>query len=130
MILSVDSGHVLECTFTNTERSDVTVVKTQNGAVPTLGYSFELSNAGNTTPAFDRTLTTNGTNLGTLDFGYLAPGSYTLCELAVPAGTHSTLQDQGGTLNATTGSVCLTFSLAAGSNQTFTIDNSYPLGTP
>jgi hypothetical protein len=126
--LTSDSGHVLECTFTNTERSDVTVVKTQNGAVPTLGYSFELSNAGNTTPAFDRTLTTNGTNLGTLNFGYLAPGSYTLCELAVPAGTHSTLQDQGGTLNATAGSVCLTFTLAAGSNQTFTIDNSYPLG--
>ena len=52
-----------------------------------------------------------------------------ISRLAVPAGTHSTLQDvAGATADATTGNVCLTFSLAAGETRAFTIDNSYPLG--
>jgi hypothetical protein len=72
--------------------------------------------------------TTSAGNAGALDFGLLKPGSYTLCELAVPAGTHSTLQDQGGTVNATTGDVCLTFTLTAGETRAFTIDNQRPGG--
>lgn len=127
--LQTDAGTLLSCSFTNTERADVTVVKTQNRATPTLGYSFSLT-SGQDTPSFSSTLTTNGTNLGTLDFGELPPGNYTLCELAVPAGTHSTLQDApyNGILNPNTGDVCDAFTLAAGVDQTFTIDNSYPLG--
>jgi hypothetical protein len=117
-------------TVTNNENpADVTVVKTQNGATPTLGYSFSLTSGANTT-SLNETLTTNSTNGGTLDFGELPPGNYTLCELAVPAGTHSTLQDApyNGTLNTTTGNVCYSFSLTAGVNITFNIDNTFPRG--
>ena len=54
--------------------------------------------------------------------GLLKPGNYTLCELAVPAGTHSTLEDQGGVLDPNTGDICLQFTLAAGEEKSFTID--------
>jgi len=64
----------------------------------------------------------------TLDFGVLKAGNYTLCELAVPAGTHSTLEDQGGVLDPNTGNVCLNFTLTAGEAKTFNIDNSRPGG--
>jgi len=114
---------------TNSENpADVTVVKTQNGATPTLGYSFSLT-SGTGTQSFSETLTTNSTNLGTLDFGELPPGNYTLCELHVPAGTHSTLQDApyNGTLDGL-GNVCYSFSLSAGVNVTIHINNTFPRG--
>jgi hypothetical protein len=117
-------------TVTNNENpADVTVVKTQNGGVPTNAYSFRLTSGANTT-SFNQTLTTNSTNHGTLDFGELPPGNYTLCELAVPAGTHSTLQDPpyNGTLDPVTGNVCYSFALSAGVNITFHIDNTFPRG--
>jgi hypothetical protein len=48
----------------------------------------------------------------------------------VPAGTASTLQSTyGGTLDAVTGDVCLTFVLAASADRTFSVDNSYPGGS-
>lgn len=136
--LTSDNGHIFECTFTNTLQSDVKVIKTQNGVAPTLQYSFELKNFDSTVPTFDQTLTTNsGGNIGTLDFGYLPPagdpsgsdGKYTLCELAVPAGTLSSLAAfPGATTDPTTGNVCYTFTLQPGSDQTFNIDNSSPGG--
>ena len=122
-------GTQATATVTNNENpADVTVVKTQNGAVPVFAYSFSLTSGANTT-SFSQTLTTNGTNMGTLDFGKLPPGNYTLCELNVPAGTHSTLQDSpyNGTMDAM-GDVCYSFSLSAGVNQTFHIDNRFPGG--
>jgi hypothetical protein len=121
-----DAGRVFSCTFTNTLRGHVTVHKTENLGIPSIGYTFTLT--GGPAPGVNLSLTTNTTNQGTLDFGSLKPGSYTLCELAVPAGTHSTLQDQGGVLNTNTGNVCLDFTLTAGQDKTFTIDNSHPLG--
>lgn len=122
--ITLGAGDAVTCTYGNTEESDVTVVKTENGQVPSLNYSFELSGG-----PVDETLTTNSTNQGTLDFGYLAPGNYQLCELHVPAGTASTLQTgYGGTEDPNTGTVCLNFTLSAGSNQTFTVDNSHPQG--
>lgn len=123
--LNLTTDSLLSCSFANTERARVRVIKTENGGVPTHAYSFRLTGPN----SFSQTLTTNGTNLGTLDYGYLVPGSYTLCELAVPAGTASTLETAyGGTVNATTGDICLTFTLAAGVDRDFTIDNSYPGG--
>ena len=133
------SGSLFECTFTNVEESDVTVVKTQDGAAPTDQFPFRLcpgtslsACGGNNPPAGSTTLKTNdGENpVGTLDFGYFKPGDYVLCELAVPAGWHSTLQDPpyNGTLDAGTGNVCLTFTLGAGDDKTFTVDNSSPKG--
>lgn len=121
-----DADRVFSCTFTNTQQGHVTVLKTENGGVPTHAYTFTL--AGGPSPGVSLTRTTSAGNAGALDFGLLKPGTYTLCELAVPAATHSTLQDQGGTVNATTGDVCLTFTLAAGETRAFTIDNQTPGG--
>jgi hypothetical protein len=120
-----DADAVFSCTFTNTREGHVTVLKTENGGVPTHAYTFTLTGGPDNV---NLSRTTSAGNAGALDFGLLKPGSYTLCELAVPAGTHSTLQDQGGTVNATTGDVCLTFTLTAGETRAFTIDNSHPLG--
>lgn len=133
--LNTHSDGLFECTFTNTKRADVKVVKTQNGGTPTDPFTFRLCPGTSKTscgtgsgPAGSADLTTNGTNLGTLDFGYEKPGSYVLCELAVPAGTHSSLQDQGGTLDVATGNVCVAFTLSAGVDKTFTVDNTSPKG--
>ena len=106
--------------------SKVTVLKTQNGAVPTLAYTFVLSGGPD---SVNISRTTDVNNQGALDFGFLKPGAnYQLCELAVPAGTHSTLQDQGGVVDSNTGNICLTFTLNAGVTTAFTIDNSFPGG--
>lgn len=118
-------GDSVTCSYRNTKRAHVTVLKTENGAVPTHEYTFRLTGGPDSVSI---TRTTNSTNSGSLDFGLVRPGTYTLCELAVPAGTHSTLEDLGGTVNATTGDVCLTFTLAAGETRAFTIDNQAPGG--
>jgi hypothetical protein len=123
--ITLGAGDSVTCTYTNTKRGHVTVHKTENGGVPTSAYTFRLTGGPD---SVNITRTTSSTNGGNLDFGLLKPGSYTLCELAVPAGTHSTLQDQGGTVNATTGDVCLTFTLTAGETRAFTVDNHRPGG--
>jgi hypothetical protein len=124
--ITLGAGDAVTCTYTNTQRGHVTVLKTENGGVPTHAYTFRLTGGPD---AVSLPLTTNGTNLGSLDFGLLKPGSYTLCELAVPAGTASTLETAyGGTVNTTTGDICVTFTLAAGETKAFTVDNSYPGG--
>jgi hypothetical protein len=125
-----DTGTTVGDTITNKfNPADVTVIKTQNGAIPTNAYSFSLTSGANT-PSFTQTLTTSSTNQGTLDFGELPPGNYTLCELHVPVGTHSTLQDAPyhGVLNTTTGDVCYSFVLTGGVNVTFNINNTFPRG--
>lgn len=123
---ALGAGKTVTCTFTNEEFGDVTVIKTQNGATPTFGYHFRLTGGPD---SVDRTLTTDATNAGVLDFGELKAGSYTLCELAVPAGTHSSLADlAGATTDPTTGDVCYSFTLAAGESLTFNVNNQLPGG--
>jgi len=125
-----NAGHVYQCTFTNTKRGTVTVVKTENGSAPTVQYSFRLS-GGPDNVSITKTTGVDDSPLGSgnLSFGLLKPGTYTLCELMVPAGTTSTLQSYpGATINTTTGDVCVTFTLAAGGTQAFSIDNQHPLG--
>jgi hypothetical protein len=126
---TADAGLTFQCNFTNVQRGSVTVIKTQNGGTPTNAYTFCLSGGPDSLPATN-CLTTNSTNGGTLNFGTLkaSPPNYTLCEKAVPAGTHSTLEDQGGVVNPTTGDVCLSFALGAGEDKVFRIDNTFPQG--
>jgi hypothetical protein len=114
--------------------STVTVIKTETvGGAPVdpivTIYDFELT-GGPDSVHIDKS-----TPPATLDFGVLPPGTYTLCELHVPAGTHSTLEDVviGGdilskSINTTTGDVCVTFTLQAGAAKVFNIDNSRPGG--
>jgi hypothetical protein len=120
------AGETVTCTFTNTKRAHVTLLKTENGAAPTTQYTFRLTGGPDSVSI---TRMTDGTNLGNLDFGLVKPGNYTLCELAVAAGTNSTLETTyGGTVNATTGDICLDITLAAGEERNFVIDNTLPGG--
>jgi hypothetical protein len=123
--ITLAAGGSVTCTYVNTQRAHVTLVKTENGVAPTIQYTFRLTGGPDNVSI---TRTTDGTNLGNLDFGLVKPGNYTLCELAVAAGTHSTLEDLGGTVNATTGDICLDITLAAAEVRNFTIDNTLPGG--
>ena len=87
---NLDPGEHVTCTFTNQSRGHVRVIKTLNGSPLTATsqqFTFELrlgdQSLGSTAPL--QTLTTNGTNLGTLNFTYpLVPGTtYAMCELLV-----------------------------------------------
>jgi hypothetical protein len=86
----LDPGETVTCTFTNKSRGHVRVIKTLNGAPLTASsqqFTFELrlgDQAAHSTAALE-TLTTNGTNLGTLNFQTaLVPGqTYAMCELLV-----------------------------------------------
>jgi hypothetical protein len=113
--------------------STVKVIKTQtvggSTGAPTLQYTFQLTGGPDSVNITKTTLVDDSPlGSGNLDFGVLRSGSYQLCELAVPAGTHSTLQDLGGTLDPNTGNVCLNFTLTAGEGKVFNIDNSRPGG--
>ena len=125
-----DADAVFSCVFKNVKRGHVTVLKTENGSAPTHSYTFRLT-GGDIPSGTPQDLTTDGTNQGSLDFGWHAPGSYTLCELGVPVGTHTTLLDPpyNATQNSTTGDTCFTFTLAAGATKAVTVDNEYPLGS-
>ena len=130
-----DADAVFSCVFKNVKRGHVTVLKKENGGVPTHSYTFRLT-GGDIPTGSPQDLTTDGTNQGSLDFGWHAPGTYTLCELAVPVGTHSTLLDSpykdapyNASQNSTTGDTCITLPLAAGGIAAITVDNTYPLGS-
>ena len=118
------------CTITNTRKATARVVKTENGQAPSVQYTFRLS-GGLDAVSITRTTGVNDSPLGSgnLDFGTLKPGSYTLCELMVPAGTTSTLQMFPGAItNMTTGDVCGPIVLGPGDTAVFTVDNAHPLG--
>jgi hypothetical protein len=93
-------------------------------------YSFKLT-GGPDNVSITKTTGVNDNPLGSgnLDFGLLRPGSYTLCELLVPAGTTSTLQGfPNATVDTTTGDVCAPITLSAGDDRTISVDNVHPLG--
>ncbi|MHA6966026.1 MSCRAMM family protein [Zobellella denitrificans] len=90
--ISVDDGETVVCTFTNTKRIMVDLLKLFNGVVnPAMDVNFRLYEGpdgfGGTLLASDNTL---GKLDGLLTFGGIklkADGTYTLCELDIPAGT-------------------------------------------
>lgn len=117
-----DAGATKTCTFTNTQKGTVKVIKTENGTSTfTHSYKFELKGGPDSVDIVKYADNSNG---GILDFGELKPGSYTLCEGPLAAGFDSTL----GTVDPTTGLVCVTFTLAAGEQKVFTVDNTFPQG--
>lgn len=124
-----DSGGTFSCTFTNTKRANAKVIKTENGGNPLHAYSFRLTGGPDNVSITRTTDPAAGSGGEELDFGLVKPGSYTLCELAVPAGTSSTLASlPGATTNPTTGDVCAPITLAAGEVRTISVDNSMPGG--
>jgi hypothetical protein len=129
--IAMGPGEEATITFTNTKRAHVTLVKTETvGGVtgsPTTWYTFVLTGGPDGV-----NITRDTSSGGSLDFGLLKPGGgYCLTEVAVPAGTASTLQTSyGGTPNSPNpGDITLCdITLAAGEERVFEIDNSRPGG--
>ena len=88
---NVEPGEDVKCTFTNRERSMVNLIKTFSGAVNSaLDFDFAIYEGpdgfGGTQLASSSTL---GDADGVLEFGGIKldpTGTYTICELGVPAG--------------------------------------------
>ena len=144
-----DVGRVFECTFTNTKRGYVKVVKTLKGQPLTnQQFTFQLRTGAtsNADGALVETLTTNVAPSGsTLNFTtQLVPGShYQICE-ATQAGWMTSFNDPTnplfvpgaflppGTTIPNVGVdnswLCVDFTVAPGVTKTFNIDNSPPPG--
>jgi hypothetical protein len=131
-----DAGRLFTCSFQNTLRGSVKVVKTENGAPPSVQYTFVLT-GGTDNVNISRTTRVNDVplNSGNLFFTppLLKPGSYTLCETGVGAGTTPSLFSAPNITNPRiTGALgdtyCVDFTLAAGENRVFNVNNSHPLG--
>ena len=142
------SPNLMSCTFTNTQRADLTLLKLLNGAtIPsgsTFSADFTLTNRG-TDGVFGTsddttvgTKTANAGNGGSLDFGLLPPGNYTMCEtLGLGAGQLGLWQLDGTTVtpyNPTpgndTGVRCYDFTLSAGVNRAFQVNDVLINGNP
>ena len=140
----LDAGETITCTFTNTQRGTVKVVKTVGGQVPTGtdAFTFQLrkdaSTASNGT-VLD-TQVANAGNGGAITFSVdgtdqIKPGTYQLCEF-IQVGWKSSIQTLAGAFVPGTGGdteadntyVCVPFTLAAGETKVFTIDNTRPPG--
>jgi hypothetical protein len=135
-----DADQVFTCTFTNTERGTVTVIKTSSGQVPPAGaFTFEIrTGASATEPG---TVLDSDTNdaAGEVDFDGLtdglAPGTYQVCETGMLPGWHSTLSDDPAAFvpdsddpNHDNSIVCVPFTIDPGEDEVFTVDNTPPPG--
>ncbi len=151
----VDPGETVKCTFTNTQRGMVDVLKITNGAAhPELDIKFTLYRDG---PDVDPDLTGTDVQLeelstlndadGLLEFTEkLVPGTtYTICENPVPAGWTSLWMitfSVGGSIvtpynpNANDmppqdmGIRCFDFTVNPGETKHFEVHNDFPGGDP
>jgi hypothetical protein len=146
----LDPGETVKCTFTNTQRGHVQVIKTQLGVTPPTGstFTFELRSGAtadqvNPSPppaiiegnpgTLLETLVANDANSYTLNFTtFLVPGqTYQLCEVVPAVGWN--IDFVGYTeFNLTIGGintrVCVDFTVTAGETKSITVDNTPPPG--
>jgi hypothetical protein len=144
-----DFGKSFGCTFTNTKRGLVKVVKTlKGGALTTEQFTFQLRTgaSGNADGAVKETLVTNsGGNGSTLNFAeLLVPGThYQMCE-ATQAGWMTSFNDVNapyfvpGAFQPPGNNIpnpgvdnswlCVDFTVSPGETKTFNVDNSPPPG--
>jgi plastocyanin len=137
------AGETVTCTFTNTERGAVTLLKATNGVVdPSKDITFSLSGFG--LPSGGIARSTLGDQDGVLEFGgnQLTPGrTYTICERPVPAGFTSFWKldgvivtpynpDATKTPPEDLGTRCYDFQVTPGQERAFEVDNSRPGGDP
>lgn len=136
-----DMGAKKSCTFTNTKRGKVKVVKTVNGGpVGSFSFSFQVRQGASTTTA-GTTLASgvaNTANNGTIVFKangtayFLIPGqTYQLCEVNLPGGWLTSLSNGGfvpeSDLQTFDNSViCQNFAAQAGVTVTFNVNNTPP----
>ena len=140
----LQAGETVTCTFTNTQRGHVKVIKTVNGQAPTGNQSFTFTlRTGADTQNLGtilETTTADASNGGTINFTTnLVPGDhYQLCEDVMP-GWNTTLDNNlfvpGSLLtptlpnpNVNNMTVCTDFTVQPGETKTFTVDNTPPPG--
>jgi CSLREA domain-containing protein len=138
--IDLRSGETVTCTFTNTKRGSVTLLKTTNGVVdPSKDILFVLTGPG--LPTGGLTRSTFGDQDGILEWPTLVPGQYTVCETPVPAGFTSFWRldgvivtpynpDASRTPPEDLGTRCYDFSALPGQARAFEVDNSHPGGDP
>jgi hypothetical protein len=135
--IDVSPGETVTCTFTNTQRGTISIVKTVSGGPPGSSQSFAFQlRQGASTSSDGTTLATataSATNGGSVSFaGDYAPGTYQLCELVMPGWrTSLTGTFVPNSLNnplVDNSAVCTSFSLGAGDRHVFTVDNTPPPG--
>jgi hypothetical protein len=114
--LAVDSDDAIVCTITNIRHGSVTVTKTEGGQEPSRTWTFRLT-GGPDNVNITRNTTADG---NPLSFGHLKPGAYTLCEIDLPAGWHSSL---GAELD---GKACVELEIEPGEAEAVAVDNTRP----
>jgi hypothetical protein len=132
----LDPGETVTCTFTNTERGHVKVIKTVKGNAPSgsQSFTFQLRSGASASQAGTilESLTANAGNGGVLNFTTsLVPGqTYQLCEQLQP-GWATNLGPPTFTVFSPSGDnsiVCTNFTVTAGQLKVFNIDNTPPPG--
>lgn len=119
-----DAGRTFACTVTDTREGKVTVAATHGGAVPQGSDAFGFTLAGGPA-AIHAQQVANAADKGSLDFGQVSAGTYTLCQQALPSGWVTSLVKQGGIADAA-GDICLPFTLAPGETRAFAVDTTSP----
>ena len=111
-VLALAAGDDVRCVFKNTKRGSLSVTKTEGGSSNLQrDWTFQLTGNG-IQPITESTA--NGDN--PVVFDDLKPGTYTLCEVGMPAGWHSSLGEDG----------CVEITIDPGEDESITVDNVRP----
>src|SRR5215216_6410919 len=125
-VLALEPGDSVKCVFTNTKRSQAIVVKTEGGNAPEAGHvwTFRLTGGPDDIERVEQTDGDGGSE-GVL-FDDLKPGTYTLCEIDMPDGWHSSLEQEEGAVILPNGDVCVEITIDANESQQVAVDNTRP----
>jgi hypothetical protein len=135
-----DADREFVCTFENTQRGTVTVLKTSSGSPAGAGdFCFQVREDASATEA-GTTLDEDCTDAaGEVDFDELTdglePGDYQLCEIDMMPGWETSLSDDPASFvpdsddpNHDNSILCVPFTLDAGEDESFSVDNTPPPG--
>src|SRR5215216_661021 len=125
-VLALEPGDSVKCVFTNTKRGQAIVVKTEGGNAPEAGHvwTFRLTGGPDDIERVEQTDGDGGSE-GVL-FDDLKPGTYTLCEIDMPDGWHSSLEQEEGAVILPNGDVCVEITIDANESQQVAVDNTRP----
>ena len=136
--ITLGAGQTVTCTFTNTERGNVALVKTVSGGPIPAGDSFTFQVRQGASTTSDGTVlstvvvdstTAMPVNLDPLHS--LTPGVYQICELAPGPGWTMSITSLSGAFEpngGTSGYFCAPITVTAGQTTTVTLDNTPPPG--